>query len=442
MGKAAGNSLRPWAYLASFGMSGFSLGLTTCINTLIFLSRGLSLSLFSLAIGLNFITVMTLEMPSGIAGDLWGRKRVWMISRVMTLASLACYTFGNVPVVLLGSVLSGAGIAFSSGTLDALYMERWMHQRGEKTLGNAQMWYSTVQYSCQAMGSLTGGLLSSFSFWNVSYGINLTAAFALTAVTLVWAGILIPEDVVQRQKLKNSAVPLSQMLEQGKKAMAAARKSPVLMVCLIGAVVMGFTTSGIELYWQPHLETLAENREIGFLLGLLSFAGMAAVVLGSVVSGKLSPLVKTGWGQIRVYLAARLAMALVIIAAALWLRLSAFCLLYTLYYLVMGCQDTMDAVLLQSNARDEMRGTLMSVQSFALRMGGLVSQLLSAAVLAFLGIPVLWLLLAAVFLLGSSLCGIYYRSRAEKRTKNEMTAVYERENSQKTMKIKANSKVN
>lgn len=80
------------------------------------------------------------------------------------------------------------------------------------------------------------------------------------------------------------------------------------------------------------------------------------------------------------YLAARLAMALITIAAALWLRLPAFCLLYTLYYLVMGCQDTMDAVLLQSNARDEMRGTLMSVQSFALRLGGLASQLLSAAV--------------------------------------------------------------
>lgn len=72
------NSLRPWIYLAGFSMSGFSSGLITCINTLLFLSRGLSLSLFSLAIGLNFITVMVLEMPSGIAGDLWGRKRVWM----------------------------------------------------------------------------------------------------------------------------------------------------------------------------------------------------------------------------------------------------------------------------------------------------------------------------------------------------------------------------
>ena len=408
MGKSS-DSLRPWVYLAGFSMSGFSLGLITCINTLLFLSRGLSLSLFSLAIGLNFITVMALEMPSGIAGDLWGRKRVWMISRVMTLASLACYAFGNVPVVMLGCVLSGAGIAFSSGTLDALYMERWMHERGENTLGKAQMWYSAIQYSSMGIGSLAGGILSGFSLWGIPYNGNLMTAFVLTAAALIWIGFLIPKDLPQQEK---TASPTGQMLEQGKKALAAARKSPVLMVCLIGAVVMGFTTSGMELYWQPHLETLAENREIGFLLGLLSFTGMAAVVLGSVVSGKLSPLVKTERGRIRVYLAARLAMAFIMITAALWLRLPAFCLLYTLYYLVMGCQDTMDVVLLQTNARNEMRGTLMSVQSFALRLGGLVSQLLSAAVLAFLGIPVLWLLLAAVFLLGSSFCGIYYRSRA------------------------------
>lgn len=408
MGKSS-DPLRPWVYLAGFSMSGFSLGLITCINTLLFLSRGLSLSLFSLAIGLNFITVMALEMPSGIAGDLWGRKRVWMISRVMTLASLACYAFGNVPVVMLGCVLSGAGIAFSSGTLDALYMERWMHERGENTLGKAQMWYSAIQYSSMGIGSLAGGILSGFSLWGIPYNGNLMTAFVLTAAALIWIGFLIPKDLPQQEK---TASPTGQMLEQGKKALAAARKSPVLMVCLIGAVVMGFTTSGMELYWQPHLETLAENREIGFLLGLLSFTGMAAVVLGSVVSGKLSPLVKTERGRIRVYLAARLAMAFIMITAALWLRLPAFCLLYTLYYLVMGCQDTMDVVLLQTNARNEMRGTLMSVQSFALRLGGLVSQLLSAAVLAFLGIPVLWLLLAAVFLLGSSFCGIYYRSRA------------------------------
>ena len=275
MGKSS-DSLRPWVYLAGFSMSGFSLGLIICINTLLFLSRGLSLSLFSLAIGLNFITVMALEMPSGVAGDLWGRKRVWMISRVMTLASLACYAFGNVPVVLLGCVLSGAGVAFSSGTLDALYMERWMHERGENALGKAQMWYSAIQYSSMGIGSLVGGILSGFPLWGIPYNGNLMTAFVLTTAALIWIGFLIPQDPPHREKSQNSAPPTRQMLEQGKQALIASRKSPVLMVCLIGAVVMGFTTSGIELYWQPHLKTLAENWEIGFLLGLLSFAGMAA----------------------------------------------------------------------------------------------------------------------------------------------------------------------
>lgn len=297
-------------------------------------------------------------------------------------------------------------------TLDALYMERWMHERGENSLGKAQMWYSAIQYSSMGIGSLAGGILSGFSLWGIPYNGNLMTAFVLTATALIWIGFLIPQDTSRREESQNSASLTRQMLEQGKQALAAAGKSPVLMVCLVGAVMMGFATSGVELYWQPHLETLAENRDIGFLLGLLAFAGMAAVVLGSVVSGKLSLTVNTEQGRIRVYLAARLALAFIMITAALWLRLPVFCLLYTLYYLVMGCQDTMDAVLLQSNARDEMRGTLMSVQSFALRLGGLVSQLLSAAVLAFLGIPVLWLLLAAVFLLGSGFCGIYYQSQA------------------------------
>lgn len=166
--------------------------------------------------------------------------------------------------------------------LVALYMERWMHERGENALGKAQMWYSAIQYSSMGIGSLVGGILSGFPLWGIPYNGNLMTAFVLTAAALIWIGFLIPKDLPQQEK---TALPTGQMLEQGKKALAAAGKSPVLMVCLVGAVMMGFATSGVELYWQPHLETLAENRDIGFLLGLLAFAGMAAVVLGSGFCG-------------------------------------------------------------------------------------------------------------------------------------------------------------
>ena len=144
-----------------------------------------------------------------------------------------------------------------------------MHERGENSLGKAQMWYSAIQYSSMGIGSLAGGILSGFSLWGIPYNGNLMTAFVLTATALIWIGFLIPQDTSRREESQNSASLTRQMLEQGKQALAAAGKSPVLMVCLVGAVMMGFATSGVELYWQPHLETLAENRDIGFLLGCL-----------------------------------------------------------------------------------------------------------------------------------------------------------------------------
>ena len=59
----------------------------------------------------------------------------------------------------------------------------------------------------------------------------------------------------------------------------------------------------------------------------------------------------------------------------------------------------------------------MSTESLALRLGGLVSQLLSAAVLAVTGIPILWLLLAAVLGMGAIFCGAGYWLSCRKKAK-------------------------
>ena len=110
-------------------------------------------------------------------------------------------------------------------------------------------------------------------------------------------------------------------------------------------------------------------------------------------------------------------MTLCMVLAACLLRLPAFCTFYILYYLAMCWQDNADAVLLHQSAEDAVRGTIMSTESLALRLGGLVSQLLSAAVLAVTGIPVLWLLLAAVLGMGAIFCGAGYWLSCRKKAK-------------------------
>lgn len=199
--------------------------------------------------------------------------------------------------------------------------------------------------------------------------------------------------------------------------MLAARHSPVLLVILLGAGILGFTTSGVEIYWQPQLQTLAGEGEIGLLLGLLSSGSMIAVVLGNILAAQISARIPTEKSRVALYFLSRLAMTLCMVLAACLLRLPAFCTFYILYYLAMGWQDNADAVLLHQSAEDAVRGTIMSTESLALRLGGLVSQLLSAAVLAVTGIPVLWLLLAAVLGMGAIFCGAGYWLSCRKKAK-------------------------
>ncbi len=414
-GKNSG-ALRPWTYLISFGLGGAASGLIACISVLMMLSRGLSLSMISLAMALNFSAAVLLEIPSGIAGDLWGRKRVWVFSKLVSMGAMLCYCFGSAPVVLAGCVANGVGTAFSSGTLDALYMERWLHARGGQGVGKAGMWNSIVQYGSQAAGSLAGGLLSTIPLFGRAYTVNLTLALGLILAMTVWTIFTVPADSPARKRPARAGKgPLAQMAQQGKSALQTATGTPVLLLSLLGALVVGFSTVGIELYWQPHMQALAGGGEIGPLLGLLSCGGMAAVVAGNVATAHFTARVCTERGRVALYLAARLLMTGFMILSAVLLRLPAFCAMYLLYYLAMGMQDNADAVLLHGTARDEMRGTIMSVQSLLLRLGALASQAVSAAALAFLSVPALWLLLAAALGTGTAACVLAYAAAGRKR---------------------------
>ena len=80
-------AFHPFAYLAAFGLSGAMSGMLMCVNTLLMLDRGLSLAQVALGLSLLSITQVLLEVPSGMLGDLYGRKRIWMACLLYTSPS-------------------------------------------------------------------------------------------------------------------------------------------------------------------------------------------------------------------------------------------------------------------------------------------------------------------------------------------------------------------
>ena len=125
-------AFHPFAYLAAFGISGAMGGMLMCVNTLLMLDRGLSLAQVALGLSLFSITQVLLEVPSGMLGDLYGRKRIWMAAMLVRLCYLPLFLFASGPILLAGYVGNGAANALNSGTLDAMSLENWLHARGKK----------------------------------------------------------------------------------------------------------------------------------------------------------------------------------------------------------------------------------------------------------------------------------------------------------------------
>ena len=97
-------AFHPFAYLAAFGLSGAMSGMLMCVNTLLMLDRGLSLAQVALGLSLLSITQVLLEVPSGMLGDLYGRKRIWMAAMLVRLCYLPLFLFASGPVLLAGYV--------------------------------------------------------------------------------------------------------------------------------------------------------------------------------------------------------------------------------------------------------------------------------------------------------------------------------------------------
>ena len=390
-------------YEAFFIFGGLSRGFTLCVVTLVFLSRGFSLAQLSLGMALQSVVSMLLELPSGMAGDLWGRKRVWIAGRAFSLAALMLYLFCSGPVLYLAFLCNGAASALSSGTIDAMFLDGWLAARGHDSLNKASMVRTVADTGGLAVGALAGGLLSSVAFWR-PYTLNLLANAAMLGCMFLTAALFLPADPPRPRPTGQSAGPLRLLLAQGAATARAAAAAPALMVSLLGGALLGFVMIGPEAYWQPRLLELAGVAP-GVLLGVLSCASMFGAVAGSFLTERLSHRLKKPMGM---YLLTRGLHLFCLAALAFARSVPAFCAWFVLYYLMLGMHSTADDVLLHTHVPGAVRGSVMSVQSLLVSGGVAVSQLAAAAVLARGAIPALWLMQAAVLALGTALCLAWY----------------------------------
>ncbi|GLZ40829.1 MFS transporter [Actinokineospora sp. NBRC 105648] len=163
---------------------------------------------------------------SGRLGDSIGHRRVFAGGiALVTLASLVAGLAQNVPTLLVGRVLQGAGAALAGPAGLALLATAFSGERQQRAFGL----YSTVTGLGAAAGMVLGGVLTSVGDWRWSLLVNVPIGLVILAVAARTLGL--------RGDSTNSR-------SLGLPSAALATGSLVLLVFgLVGAAKTGWTST-------------------------------------------------------------------------------------------------------------------------------------------------------------------------------------------------------
>jgi len=379
--------MNPRRYLVAFGLSGLGKGLMMPVLSLMLLSRGLNASTLALATGTFALAVVLLELPSGMASDRWGRRRVYLIAQLVGMTGDLILAFSN--AAFLGMAFMGASTAFESGSLSSLFFQRWIDARGKQTLLQATVRMNVLETGGLALGALVGGMAGSAS----------------PAPLLPYAPLLLARLVLRLGAVAAAAgIPADRPLPHSAAQVGSWRQllcGRTLLILLAGNIILGAALGNLEIYWSPHLQQLAGGYTP--LMGVMSCISMFGATAGMALTGRLAahrPLP-------RVYILCQLAvaglLALLGTTGSVWGYISCFGVLY----LCLGGSDLARTSMIQATVSTSLRATFMSLDSLILRLGAMLGSCVAAIVVMDQGIPQLWALMGLLLAAGIVLQAVF-----------------------------------
>lgn len=358
----------------------FSLGILMPVLNLIFLERGADLKTLPLLIGLYALSALIFELPSGICGDLLGRKTAFLLSAVMKLFSLTLLIAADEITLLIPCViLNGMSRAFSSGSLDALFIEQAVEAHGQDCIPSVSSRLSILEAAGFAAGSISGGFIS---YWGGTEGVIMVQG-GLTVIVFLLCVVGIREKKERKENEKR--VALGAHLRMGKEAVIS---SGSLKYVLLGMFFTGLLISSIETYWQPVYLEVSALKDATWTLGLVSFMGFFMSAMGNAASEKL--LIKYPLGKWNIYGICRLSFSLILVILSLQTNTPGFLLGYAGFYLFHGMGNVAENTLINQYTPNHIRASILSLSSFVFQLGCLSASLASSFLAARITIAGIW----------------------------------------------------
>lgn len=368
-----------------FTLSSLSTGIMLPVFTLVLLEKGANLKTLPLLMAVYSLTVLFLELPSGILADMVGRKAVFLVSCGFNAISLSVLFFSsNLIPLIIAVVFSGLGRAFSSGSLDAVIIDRALENGGEDCLPKVTSQLAVLEGSGLAAGGIAGGILASVLG---TYNIIIILRLVLTAIIFLPCLIFVKEPRVQPKTDEGVPDPsLAEVIRQGKSLILNHHE---LGLILADVFFTGFFLFTMETYWQPAFTSMPDMSGNSWLLGIITFTGFLSVTGGNILVRRFLSTSKSSWWKI-LYIS-RIAMAATMVAFSILNGAISFIVCYAGIYLMLGIGNIPESSLINKLTPGEMRASMLSLNSLVSQVGGLCASLFSSAAVVSLKFSGIWL---------------------------------------------------
>ncbi|NYB73504.1 MFS transporter [Sedimentibacter hydroxybenzoicus DSM 7310] len=377
-------------------LNSFLTGILTPVISLLLLDKGATLSNLSLILGIYAFTVIVLELPTGIIADVFGRKKSFCLSIIVSLVSFIILLFGKGFILLsIGMMFYGLSRALSSGSFDALFIDYYIDNYGKDKLHNITTRLNVLEALGMSTGALTGGMLPKITntYFSLSsiYDLNIILRLILASVVVILGFIFITESADNN---KENRITIKQHIINSSSIVV---KNSTIICIFISVFSTGFFLSSLETFWQPHFLSLLPNDSFMGLLGVMAFLYFAAATLGSIGSNKL--IKKYKFNTYKMYLILRTLIAVSMIITAIQTNIPIFMFSYSMIYLLFGMANIPEGVILNREIPNEVRASVLSVYSLVIQIGGLTGSLLYSILINYFTIPTIWVISASIILI-------------------------------------------
>lgn len=368
------------SHIFLLSISSFSNGLLAPTITLIFLSHGASLDNLWLVIFAFSLTVVVLEVPSGILADQLGKDCIFLFSHFLFLVSLILLLISNTLAILIITVIFlGISRSFSSGSFEALVVDDYIVKYGTTRIENLNSTFLIIECIANSLGSLIGGILA---FGGKKYHMLLYSNITLEICVLI--GILLTLHCKPKFNLSTNSIRISQTLNN-------LIHIPSITPIVLYSIPLGMIASSLELYWQPIIKDFLPSNLL-WILGFITFFTYYFAIIGGLLGGiAIRFTEKYRFNKIKVLQFSCVLYAVISIMLMIVADWYTFLVIFGACYILLGASNLIQSSILHTIVQDQSRATALSLISLLTKVGGVVTSIIARPVLKIFGISSIWL---------------------------------------------------